>query len=151
MTIECVNALPGEYRTPCSKRPSVTPVAAKKTLSDVREVVRREDLVEVVAGVLRARAFVVVARPQAAEHVAAEALHRARRDDALGRAADAEQQVDAGLFARGVDRPGDVAVGDEEDPAPALRTAAMSSSCRGRSRIVTPISAGLIPSAFATR
>ena len=72
--------------------------------------------VEVVAGVERPLPLVVVLGPQPALDDAVEALHRAGGDDALGRAADAEQQVDAGAGAGGHDRAGDVAVGDELDP-----------------------------------
>jgi hypothetical protein len=44
--------------------------------------------------------LVVVLGPEPALDHAAEALHRAGGDDALGRAADAEQQVDAGALGR---------------------------------------------------
>ena len=44
---------------------------------------------------------------------AADALQRGRGDHALGRAADAVQQVDAGLRPRGRDRGRDVAVADQ--------------------------------------
>ena len=53
--------------------------------------------VEVVAGVERPLPLLVVLGPQPALDHAAEALHRAGGDDALGGAADAEQQVDAGV------------------------------------------------------
>jgi hypothetical protein len=79
------------------------------------EVVGGEHAVEVVPGVERALALLVV-RGQSRPWIdAAEALHGAGRDDALGRAADAEQQVDAGALAGRHDRAGDVAVGDELD------------------------------------
>ena len=72
--------------------------------------------VEVVAGVEGPLPLLVVLGPEPALDHAVEALHRAGGDDALGGAADAEQQVDAGAGAGGHDRAGDVAVGDELDP-----------------------------------
>ena len=91
------------------------PVAAKNTSSPETRSSSVEDAVEVVAGVERGPAFVVVARPQPTLDRAAEALQRARGDDAFGRAADAEQDVGAGVAPRDLDRAGDVAVGDEAD------------------------------------
>ena len=76
--------------------------------------------VEVVPGVQRALALVVVLRPQLALDLAADALHRAGRDDALRGAADAEHQVDAGVGAGGHDRAGHVAVGDVLDAGAGL-------------------------------
>ena len=64
------------------------------------EAVDVEDLVEVVAGVDRGLALVVVARPEPAEQLAAEALDRGGGDHALGRAADSPEQVDAGVARR---------------------------------------------------
>ena len=51
----------------------MTPVAAKKTSLPGHQPVDVEHLVEVVAGVDRAPALVVVARPQPAEQLAAHA------------------------------------------------------------------------------
>src|SRR3954447_21318993 len=54
------------------------------------QVVGREHPAEVMAGVARPGALLVVLRPQLALDHAAEALHRAGGDDAFGSAADAE-------------------------------------------------------------
>ena len=66
-------------------------------------------------GVDGALALCVIARGKLAEDHAAEALDRAGRDDALGRAADAEQEVDTRALPGGGDRTGDVSVGDQLD------------------------------------
>ena len=60
MTIDSVVAPSGEKRTPCTRAPSVMPVAAKKTLSPLTRSSVVRDAVEVVAGVERGRAFLVV-------------------------------------------------------------------------------------------
>ena len=93
----------------------MTPVAAKNTSSPLHEVVGDEHAVEVVAEVERGAALVVVAGPEPALDRAAEALDARRGDHAFGRAADAEQHVDAGVAPRDRDRAGDVAVLDELD------------------------------------
>ena len=64
---------------------------------------------------LGAGALLVAAEPQPALELAADALERGRRDHALGRAAGAEQDVDAGVGVRGHHRAGDVAVADQAD------------------------------------
>ena len=69
---------------------------------------------------MRGAALVVVAGPEPAVDGAAEALQRAGGDDALGRAADAEQHVGAALGPRRRDGAGDVAVGDEPDAGAGL-------------------------------
>ena len=84
------------------------------------EVVEREDLVEVVAGVEGPLALVVVAGPEAALDGAAEGLEGAGGDDAFGRAADAEEDVGSRLGPGGGDGAGDVAVGNEPDPGAGL-------------------------------
>src|SRR5207342_2519328 len=61
--------------------------------------------------------LVVVAEQQAALHLAANAAQRGRRQDALGRTAGADVDVDPGFGVRGGNHAGDVAVGDELDPA----------------------------------
>src|SRR6478609_2971821 len=61
------------------------------------QVVGGQDAVEVVAGVEGLLALLVVLGPEPALDDAAGALDGARGDDALRRAADAEQQVDAGV------------------------------------------------------
>ena len=65
-------------------------------------------------------ALLVVAGPEAALDGAAHALERRGGDDALGRAADAEQDVGAGVGPGGGDAAGDVAVGDEADAGAGL-------------------------------
>ena len=126
------------------------PVAAKNTSSPETRSSSREDPVEVVAGVERGGAFVVVARPQAALDRAAEALERAGGDHAFGRAADAEQDVGARVAPRDRDRAGDVAVGDQRMRAPASRHSRMMSAWRSRSRITAVTSLTFSPSALAT-
>jgi hypothetical protein len=79
------------------------------------EVVGRQDAIQIVPGVDRALALVVIDGPQLALDDAADGLDRARRDDALGRAADADEQVDPGVGTRCGDAAGDVAVDDELD------------------------------------
>ena len=74
-----------------------------------------QDPVEVVAGCAGAARLALVARPEAAHDRAAEALDRGRGEHALGRAADAPEQVDAGAVAHREQRAGDVAVRDEAD------------------------------------
>ena len=59
--------------------------------------------------------LVVAAELQHPLHVAADAAQRRRRQHALGRAADAQQHVDAGRWIGGRQRAADVAVGDEAD------------------------------------
>src|ERR687898_2836602 len=84
------------------------------------EVVVREHAAQVVAGRLGARALLVVARPEPADERAADALDRRGRDHALGRAADAPEEVGGTVGGDGVERAGDVAVRDEL-AAPARR------------------------------
>src|SRR5690606_39711419 len=64
--------------------------------------------------------LLVVPRPQPALDHPAQRLDRAGRDDALRRAADAEQQVDARARPARHDRARHVAVHDELDPRPGL-------------------------------
>ena len=74
----------------------MTPLAAKKaSLPPTRSSTSSTRSI-VVAGVDGRLALLVVARPEAAEDLAAEALDRGGRDDALRRAADSPEQVDAG-------------------------------------------------------
>ena len=80
------------------------------------EPVDVEDFIEVVAGVDRGLALGVVARPEPAEQLPAEALDRRRREHALRRPADPPEQVDSGLRGNGEQRRGDVAVADQPDP-----------------------------------
>src|SRR5207247_2055550 len=82
----------------------------------LREILEAVDAVVVLhAHLLGAPALVVVAVAEDALHVAAHAAERGRGEHALGGAADAEEDVDAGVgLARG-DGGGDVAVGDEAD------------------------------------
>jgi hypothetical protein len=69
-----------------------------------------------VARVERAAAFGVVPGRELAQNDPAEALQRARGDDALRRSPDAEHQIDPGALAGGHDGAGHVAVGNQVDP-----------------------------------
>src|SRR5688572_23752972 len=62
--------------------------------------------------------LVLVSRLESRLHLAAEADERRRGEDALRRAADAEQQVDAGERLRRRDRRRHVAAGEELDARP---------------------------------
>ena len=84
------------------------------------QVVEREDIADVVAGTLQLVALLVVPRVQAALHLTAQALQGARRDDALGCAADPQEHVDAGVRTGGGDGRRHVAVGDEVHAGPHL-------------------------------
>ena len=78
------------------------------------EVVGGEDAVDVEARLDAACcALVLVSRPQLPLHRAAQALDRGRGDHALGRSADAHEEVDARARLRRRDRRRDVAVADE--------------------------------------
>jgi len=99
ITSECVVAPPARYLTPAISSPSVIPVAAKNTSSEDTRVVGGEHAVQVVPGVQGTAALVGVPRRELALDDPAQALERAGGDDRLGRAADAEQQVDAGAVA----------------------------------------------------
>src|SRR5829696_5673709 len=79
------------------------------------EVVAGEHAVEVVAGIECCLTLVVVAGVETPEHLATHALQRRGGDDALGRAADAEEDVGATVGCGDGDRRGDVAVLDELD------------------------------------
>src|SRR5438874_817516 len=79
------------------------------------EPVDLQDLVEVVAGLERAPALILVARPQPAEELAAHALDRGGGQDALGRAAYAPEQIDAGVLGDREQRSRHVSVGDKAD------------------------------------
>src|SRR5207344_1566706 len=79
------------------------------------EVIRGEDAVKPVPGILGGDALLVVAGPEPALDLASHALQRGGGDDALGRAPDAEEDVDAGVRPGRGDGAVDVAVGDEAD------------------------------------
>src|SRR6478736_2516918 len=79
------------------------------------EVVGGQDAVEVVTGVEGLLALLVVLGPELALDDAAGALDGARGDDALRGAADAEQQVDAGVGTGRHDGTRDVTVDDVAD------------------------------------
>ena len=86
-----------------------------------REVVEIVDAVQVGdAHALRARLLVVVAEVKLALHLAADRAQRRRREDALGRAADAHVDVDAAVRSRRGDHAGDVAVADQADAGAGL-------------------------------
>ena len=80
------------------------------------QVVGGEHAVQVVARIQRTAAFGVVPRRELAEDDPAQALQRARGDDALRRPPDAQHQVDPGAVPRGHDGAGHIAVGDQVDP-----------------------------------
>ena len=87
---------------------------------------------------------------QPALHLAADRAQRGRREHALGRAADAEIDVDAAVGPRGRDHAGDVAVADQPDAGARLAHLAISSWWRGRSRISTTSSPISTPLALAS-
>ena len=104
------------------------------------------------AHALGARALLVVAEPEPALELAADALERGRGDHALGRAAGAEQDVDAGVGVGRHDRAGDVAVADQADARAGLADLGDQVGCgdRGRgSRRCSP--ATFLPLALAIR
>src|SRR5262249_46138811 len=74
------------------------------------------DAVEVVTGLDGGLPLLVVAGVEASLDGAAQALEGRGGDDALGRATDAVEQVDAPAAPGGRDGAGDVAVGQEIDP-----------------------------------
>src|SRR5580698_7404505 len=90
MTREWVVAWPCRYRTPSTSSPSVIPVAAKNTSSEVT------------------RSSVVSTR-----------FRSWPASSARRRPPDAEHQVDPGALPRGHDRAGHVAVSDQVDPGTA--------------------------------
>jgi hypothetical protein len=77
------------------------------------EVVGGEYAAQVVAGINGRSPFMFVAGPQTAQLFTAHTFQRGRSDHALGRTADAEQDVGAGLRPCGGDCAGDVAIGDQ--------------------------------------
>src|SRR4051812_22838608 len=79
------------------------------------EAVLVEHLVEVVAGVDRGVALLVAARPEPAEDLSAGALDRRRGQHALGRSADAPQEVHGGALGDGRQRRRHIAMGDQPD------------------------------------
>src|SRR5216684_8910434 len=84
-----------------------------------RHLLHPEDFVDVGdAHLLRPLDLLVVARLEPALHVAAHAADGRGGDDALGRAADAHEHVDARLGKAGGDGRRDVAVADELDARP---------------------------------
>ena len=96
MTSEWVRAPPPKKRTPWSRSPAVTPVAAKTRFSPgARSSVRVDAVLVAVAHPLAARPLVVVAVPEAGLDLATEAAQRGGGDHALRRAADAHDGVDA--------------------------------------------------------
>ena len=101
--------------TPSRRRHSVTPVAAN-TASPVTSSSKIVLAAEI--GVLQTEAagaglLVLVAEHEPPLELAADALQRRRRQNALRRAALADVEIDAGLRIGGVDHPRDVAVGDQ--------------------------------------
>ena len=112
------------------------PGGGEEAVVPLDQVVGRQHGVERVAGLDGGRALLLVAGVEPALDLGAHALERGGGQDALGRAADAEEDVGARAGPAGGDRPGHVAVGDEADPrAPVARTSAIRASWRGRSRI----------------
>ena len=113
MTIESVTAPPGVYCTPASSGPFVTPVAATKTSSPATRSFACSTRAGIEPRVEQLLPLLVVARPEPSLDAAADALQRRRRDDALRRAADPVEHVDAGARLRRGDRRRDVAVADQ--------------------------------------
>ena len=113
MTIESVVAPPGVYCTPERSGPFVTPVAATKTSSPETRSSLPEHAARIEAGGEQLLPLVVVARPEPCLDAAADALQSGGRDDALRRAADPVEDVDAGVRLRRGDRRCDVAVADQ--------------------------------------
>ena len=140
MTSDWVVAPKSWNRTPRKKSPSVMPVAAKKQLSLATRSSVVSTRVEVVAEGLGGAPLLVVARVQDALDLAAEALEGGGGDDALGRAADAEEDVGAGVGQPVAIAPATSPSVMDRTRAPASRTSAIRSSWRGRSRITTPSS-----------
>ena len=104
----------GQYFTPSSRSPVGDAGGGEEHVVAGDEVVGRQHALDVVAAVEQGPALLVVARVQAALDRAAEALQGGGGDHALGRAADAEQQVDAAAArGGGRDGAGHVAVGDQ--------------------------------------
>src|SRR5690606_4137494 len=84
------------------------------------QVVGVQHAIQVVALGDRLLPLLLIARPQLRLNGAANALEGTGSDDALRRAADADQNVHIRLLARGVDGARDVAVSDEADPGTGL-------------------------------
>ena len=88
------NAVALESHAP-QQGPSVTPVAAKNTLSpETRSVVVSVRSKSKPASRIAVRSLVIPGN-QPAEHLPTQAAERARGQHALGRPADAHQQIDA--------------------------------------------------------
>ena len=107
-------------RTPRSSEPPVTPVAATKTSSPETRSSAERTRSRSKPPSRSACPLAVVSRPQPSLDRAAHALDRRGRDDALRRAADAHQHVDAGRRLAGGDRRGDVAVANQVDAGAGL-------------------------------
>ena len=88
----------------------------EEDVAAAHQVVDGQHLIQASPSRFGLRALVVVARPQLALDVAAQALQRGGGEDRLGRAADAQQHVDARVGQRRHQAAGHVAVGDQLDP-----------------------------------
>ncbi len=104
--------------TPETKAPSVTPVSETITSPEAKflHVVFALRVLHAHAGGALDLLFRV--EDETALHLAADAAQSARRQHAFGRAADAEIEIDPGLFRlRGEDDAGDIAVGNDAQRA----------------------------------
>ena len=97
----------------------------------------------------RAGDLVVVAEHEPALHLPADAAQRGRREHALGRAAGADVDVDAGVRVGRRDHAGDIAVGDQPDAAAERAKLGDDSVVPVRSSTQAMISAGSTPLALA--
>ena len=90
------------------------PGRAKDNVLPVRQIVREKDAVQIglVPGRNERLAFLVVARPHHALHVAAETLDSSGREHGFRRAADAHIKINPAVGNRGRHGCGDVAISD---------------------------------------
>ncbi len=115
MTSECVRALSVRKRTPAEQVAVRDPGGGDDHLAR-RELVRLEDLVEVVDPVLLGLLDLVArGRPELRLELAAEAAKRGSREHGLASASDPDGEVVVGAAHGGGDRRGDVAVLDQLD------------------------------------
>ena len=116
ITTELVRMPSPKKRTPFSRSPSVTPVAAKISESDEARSRRGVDPLQI-GDAHRLAAGFVLGRPhdQAREDLAVQTAHRRRGQHAFGRAADAHHRVNAAAGHRRGDARRQVAVANQLD------------------------------------